>query len=94
MKYAPSVDNSSIGNYPNWDAHLTGGILLLALWEALLFLVNFVLGVESTVFCILQVHGLPLLQGRLWCGLHPLHLDDELEQRMVVGQWYGVGWKF
>ena len=91
VKYAPSVHNSSTGNYPNWGAHLTGRILPLASWEALLFLVNFVLGVESTVFCILKVCGLPLLRGGLWYGLHPLHLDDELEQRMVVGQWYGVG---
>ena len=91
VKYAPSVDNSSTGNYPNWDAHLAGGILLLASWEAFLFLVSFVLEVESTVFCTLQVRGLPLLRGRLWYGLHLLHLDDELEQRMVMGQWYEVG---
>ena len=91
MKYALSVDNSSIGNCPNWGAHLAGGILLLASWEVLLFLVNFVPGVESTVFCILQAHGPPSLRGKLWCGQPSLHLGGELEQRMVMGQWYGVG---
>ena len=75
VKYALSVGNSSIGNYPSWGAHLSGGILLLASWEALLSPLNFVLGVASTVFYILRAHGLPLLQDGLWCGLHPLHLD-------------------
>ena len=60
-KYALSVGNSSIGNCPNWGAHLAGGILPLASWEALLFPVSSVPGVESIAFYIPQVHGLPPL---------------------------------
>ena len=86
VKCALSVDNSSTGNCPNWGAHLSGGIPLLASWEAPLFLVNFALEVESTAFYILRVHGLLLLRDGPWCGLHPLHLDGELGQRTVVIQ--------
>ena len=86
VKYALSVDNSSIGSCPSWGAHLSGGIPLSASWEALLFLVNFALEAESIAFYILRVRGLLSLQDELWCGLHPLHLDGELGQRTVVVQ--------
>ena len=90
VKCALSVDNSSIGSCPSWDAHLSGGILLLVSWEALLFLVTVVLEVESTAFYILLVRDLLSLQDGPECGPRPSRLGGELGQRMVVVQSYEV----
>ena len=85
-RYALSVDNSSIGSYPNWDAHLAGGILPWVSLEVLPVPAILVLGVESIEFYTLRVRGLWQLLDRPLYGRRPLHPDDRLEQRKVMGQ--------
>ena len=72
MQYALSVDNSSIGRYPSWDAHLAGGILLLASSGVLpYFVVLVVLDFVPFAIDILLVHDLLPWRGVLEYGQHP-----------------------
>ena len=72
VKYAPSVDSSSIGRYPSWDVHLVGGILLLASSGVLPFLAVLVV-LDFVPFAIgtLLVHDLLPWRGVLECGQRP-----------------------
>ena len=87
VQYALSVDNSNIGRYPSWGAHLAEGILLLASLEAPLFLAVLVV-LDSVPFAIdiLLVHDLLSWQGVLECDQRPWRQDDVLGQRKALGQ--------
>ena len=87
VQYAPSVDNSSIGRYPSWGAHLAEGILLLASSGVLPFLVVLA-ALDSVPFAIdtLLVHDLLSWRGVLECDQRPWRRDDVLGQRKALGQ--------
>ena len=72
VQYALSVDNSSIGRYPSWDAHLFEGIPLLASSGVLPFLaVLAALDSVPSATDILLVHDLLLWRGVLGCDQRP-----------------------
>ena len=72
VQYAPSVDNSSIGRYPSWGAHLVEGILLLASSGVLPFPAALaVLDFVPFAIDILLVHGLLSWRGVLKCDQRP-----------------------
>ena len=72
VQYVLSVDNSSIGRYPSWDAHLVEGILLLASSGVLPFLaVLAVLDFVPFAIDILLVHDLLSWRGVLECDRRP-----------------------